>query len=59
MSGRRTLVWVLMLMFVGAAWHPASAQPNPAVPDSIDQRLKACSACHGDKGEGLATKNEY
>ncbi len=29
------------------------------VPDTLEQRLKACAACHGDKGEGLAGKNEY
>jgi len=29
------------------------------VPDTLEQRLKACAACHGDKGEGLQKRNEY
>ena len=37
---------------------PAAAQTS-AVPDTLDQRLKACATCHGANGEGLATKNEY
>jgi cytochrome c553 len=37
----------------GVAW----AQNK--VPDTIEQRLKACAACHGDRGEGLQNKNEY
>jgi cytochrome c553 len=35
----------------------ARAQIKPP-PDTLEQRLKACSICHGDKGEGLR-KNEY
>lgn len=35
---------------------PAAAQNK--VPDTLEQRLKACAICHGDKGEGLQ-KNEY
>lgn len=36
---------------------PALAQNK--VPDTLEQRLKACAACHGDKGEGLQDRNEY
>jgi len=36
---------------------PALAQVKPP-PDTLEQRLKACSICHGDQGEGLR-KNEY
>jgi cytochrome c553 len=58
MSGRHTLV-VLLLLFAGTPWQPASAQEKPAVPDTLEQRLKACAACHGDQGEGMVNKNEY
>jgi cytochrome c553 len=33
------------------------AQVKPP-PDTLEQRLKACSICHGEQGEGLR-KNEY
>ena len=59
MSKGSTLVLVLSLMLAGAWPRPSAAQTNAAVPDTIEQRLKACSACHGHKGEGLANKNEY
>jgi cytochrome c553 len=29
------------------------------VPDTLEQRLAACAACHGKKGEGLAAKEYY
>jgi cytochrome c553 len=35
----------------------ASAQAQP-VPDTLEQRLVACGACHGKRGEGLKA-NEY
>jgi cytochrome c553 len=35
----------------------AAAQVKPP-PDTLEQRLKACSICHGERGEGLL-KNEY
>jgi cytochrome c553 len=40
-----------------AAALPARAQP--AVPDTLAQRLKACAACHGEQGQGLQSKSEY
>ena len=42
---------------LGAASFAAMAQTKPP-PDTLEQRLKACSICHGDQGEGLR-KNEY
>jgi len=35
-----------------------TSQAQSAVPNTIEQRLLACAACHGKKGEGLS-KNEY
>jgi cytochrome c553 len=32
--------------------------PNRAVPDTLEQRVVACAACHGKQGEGLKA-NEY
>jgi cytochrome c553 len=49
---RKSLVLIVLLA-------AAAAQAQNKVPDTIEQRLKACAACHGDKGEGLQNKNEY
>ncbi|MES1161897.1 MAG: c-type cytochrome, partial [Rhizobacter sp.] len=37
---------------------PAAAQAKPVVQDTLEQRLLACTGCHGANGEGLQ-KNEY
>jgi cytochrome c553 len=47
------LVLLLLLLPLRTAWAQAAT-----VPDTLEQRLLACSLCHGDKGEGLK-KNEY
>jgi cytochrome c553 len=47
------------LLVAAASIQAAWAQPNASVPDTLEQRLKACAACHGDKGEGLNRKDEY
>ncbi|HTT11305.1 MAG TPA: c-type cytochrome [Burkholderiaceae bacterium] len=52
----RCVGWVLALA-AGCVSAPASAQVK-APPDTLEQRLKACSICHGEQGEGLL-KNEY
>jgi cytochrome c553 len=46
------------LVLMALLW-AAIAQAQIKVPDTIEQRLKACAACHGDKGEGLQNKNEH
>lgn len=51
---RRYVLLLCLPLFMPVA--PAQAS---VVPDTIEQRLKACAACHGDKGEGLAAKNEH
>jgi cytochrome c553 len=48
--------WTFALVMCLAA-APAFAQVKPP-PDTLEQRLEACSICHGDQGEGLL-KNEY
>lgn len=54
----RTLL-LSSFVLVAATTPPRTAGAQTAkVPDTIEQRLLACAACHGDKGEGLR-KNEY
>jgi cytochrome c553 len=43
-------------LLVAASMNSAAQTQAPA--DTLEQRLKACSICHGDQGEGLR-KNEY
>jgi mono/diheme cytochrome c family protein len=43
---------LLAIVFLAGA---AQAQP---IPDTLEQRLLACAACHGKHGEGLEA-NEY
>ena len=49
------LRWALLL---ATAWSFAAAAQVKPPPDTIQQRLLACSICHGEHGEGLR-KNEY
>jgi cytochrome c553 len=50
---------LLLLVFAPAHAADASAQPSPdtAALDSIEQRVKPCTACHGN--EGRATREGY
>jgi cytochrome c553 len=57
MSIFRNLQWLVLAVCAAGALQPALAQ-NAKVPDTLAQRLLACSLCHGEKGEGLL-KNEY
>jgi cytochrome c553 len=45
----KAFLWLLLF--------PLAAQAQP-VPDTLEQRLLACAACHGKRGEGLRA-NEY
>ncbi|MDQ3196237.1 MAG: hypothetical protein M3Q32_07690, partial [Pseudomonadota bacterium] len=36
----------------------SSANAGAQIPDTLEQRLLACAACHGKQGEGIA-KSEY
>jgi cytochrome c553 len=58
---RRVLVFALIpWSFAAALAQPAKpADPAPAgPPDTLEQRLIACAACHGKQGEG-SRQNEY
>jgi mono/diheme cytochrome c family protein len=50
------LLAVLSLLVFGAASRAAGPKPGE-VPDTLEQRLAACAACHGKQGEG-ATRGE-
>ena len=44
-----------VVLFVGMALSAATAradEPAPAVPDTLQQRIASCTACHGVHGEG-------
>jgi cytochrome c553 len=58
MSRLRTPLLIACMLLAAAAWRTAGAQTPPKVPNTIEQRVRACAICHGDKGEGLR-KNEY
>lgn len=54
----RVIAW-LALAFV--AWVPLAAATDaagssnrPTIPDTLQQRAKACTSCHGEHGEGAA-----
>ena len=36
---------------------PTHAQPTEHAPDTMEARLLACAACHGEQGQG--TDNDY
>ena len=54
----RPRIWLLIALWLALFTPLRTAQAQPAVPNTIEQRLLACAACHGKKGEGLS-KNEY
>ncbi|CAM5265879.1 c-type cytochrome [Rhodanobacter lindaniclasticus] len=35
------------------------AAEHPAIPDTLQQRLAACTTCHGEQGEGRATSGYF
>ncbi|MEO8204289.1 MAG: cytochrome c4 [Betaproteobacteria bacterium] len=51
-------VLALVLAAFAAAPVRGADASNREVPDSLEQRVAACAACHGKKGEGLKA-NEY
>ena len=55
----RTLWWCAVWLFPssGAVMHAMAAAADIVVPDTIAQRVQACTACHGK--EGLATDQGY
>jgi len=54
---RRAFFRLRLLAWLGAFAPRVPAQAVP-IPDTLEQRVLACAACHGKKGEGLKA-NEY
>lgn len=50
--GRVLGAWMLLLLAVQAAVASAQEAQHPAIPDTLQQRIAACTACHGVHGEG-------
>jgi cytochrome c553 len=49
---------MLLAVVAGLACAGAALAQGATVPDTIEQRMLACAACHGKQGEGLR-RNEY
>jgi cytochrome c553 len=45
---RRSLGWLVLAVFALTV----QAQDSPPVPDTLQQRIAACTSCHGPHGEG-------
>ena len=43
--------WLAWALLLGGAVHAQDA-PHPDIPDTLQQRIAACTACHGTHGEG-------
>lgn len=53
----RFVLTLLAVCSLGALSHLHAAPPTPAqVPDTLEQRLLACAACHGKQGEGMRSE---
>jgi cytochrome c553 len=52
----RVITWLALAMCAGVPLASATDRPaittHPAIPDTIQQRAKACTSCHGENGEG-------
>lgn len=55
--GWLVLVFVAGVPLATATDYPISAT-HPIIPDTIQQRAKACTSCHGEHGEGLADSSD-
>jgi cytochrome c553 len=55
-----TLVLISCAILLGVARAAWSADPAPSgPPDTMEQRMLACAACHGTHGEGLRSSEYY
>ena len=56
----RSALFLLSLSFaLHAAQAPAAHAPGGPIPDTIEERVTACAACHGKQGEGIRSKEYY
>lgn len=49
---RRAFGWIVLAAMALAWLAPTQAQEAAAVPDTLQQRIAACTSCHGPHGEG-------
>jgi cytochrome c553 len=53
----RRLFRPLLAVLIGCVFSAAQAQTQPQAPDTMEQRVQGCTACHGSHGQG--TDNDY
>jgi cytochrome c553 len=53
----RTLRWASVVGLAGVLVSSASAQVTDRPPETMEARLRACAACHGEQGQG--TDSDY
>lgn len=59
MPPRRIFLLLLTSLLMNGIHRSQAADPPPSkVPNTLEQRVAACAACHGKQGQGLR-KNEY
>lgn len=58
----RVIAWLALALVAGIPLASATDRPasttHPAIPDTIQQRAKACTSCHGEHGEGAPDSND-
>lgn len=58
----RVLTWLALVccavMPLAAATELPASSTHPAIPDTLQQRAKACTSCHGEHGEGAADSSD-
>ena len=60
MPGSRILFrWLFACLSACCQFTHAAESPRTSVPDTIEQRVTACAACHGKQGEGIRRKEYY
>jgi len=51
---------IAILFALALCWgRPGHAADHPVVPDSLQQRIAACTTCHGEQGEGRAASGYF
>jgi len=52
-QARRVLgAWLVLVLLAQAGMASAQDAAHPVIPDTLQQRIAACTACHGTHGEG-------
>jgi cytochrome c553 len=51
-AGRAWGAWMALILLAHVGLVHAQDAPHPVIPDTLQQRIAACTACHGAHGEG-------